>query len=237
MPQYLAPGVYVEEVPSAIKPIAGVGTSTAGFIGTVADDVTMPVQPGRTGEPAGADRYPSSGRRRHPEADHQLGRQFKKRSATSRPGTGRWPRRCTASSTTAVAAASSARVAADAGDDGVIAALDGFAVHRRDRHRGRSRRAVSDAVAERRPRPLRERVPARPLRDPRRAPRDRPHQGRHPGRHPRQQLRRDLLPLDRAGETRQPGRGRLPPPSGHVAGRVRPRGQPSAACTRRPPTR
>ena len=47
MPQYLAPGVYVEEVASAIKPIAGVGTSTAGFIGIVADNVTMPPQPGK----------------------------------------------------------------------------------------------------------------------------------------------------------------------------------------------
>jgi uncharacterized protein len=37
MPQYLAPGVYVEEVPSAVKAIAGVGTSTAGFIGVVPD--------------------------------------------------------------------------------------------------------------------------------------------------------------------------------------------------------
>jgi len=37
MPEYLAPGVYVEEVPSAVKPIAGVGTSTAGFIGVSAD--------------------------------------------------------------------------------------------------------------------------------------------------------------------------------------------------------
>ncbi len=37
MPEYLAPGVYVEEVPSAVKPIAGVGTSTAGFIGISAD--------------------------------------------------------------------------------------------------------------------------------------------------------------------------------------------------------
>jgi len=35
MPQYFAPGVYVEEVPSAVKAIAGVGTSTAGFIGIV----------------------------------------------------------------------------------------------------------------------------------------------------------------------------------------------------------
>lgn len=32
---YLPPGVYVEEVPSAVRPIAGVGTSTAGFIGVV----------------------------------------------------------------------------------------------------------------------------------------------------------------------------------------------------------
>jgi len=63
MPQYLTPGVYVEEVPSAIKPIAGVGTSTAGFAGVVADDVGMPLRPGRTGttadgKPNPADRYP-----------------------------------------------------------------------------------------------------------------------------------------------------------------------------------
>src|SRR6266508_5263652 len=43
MPQYLAPGVYVEEVASAVQPIAGVGTSTAGFIGVVPDTVTVPV--------------------------------------------------------------------------------------------------------------------------------------------------------------------------------------------------
>ncbi|MEU6535383.1 phage tail sheath subtilisin-like domain-containing protein [Streptomyces sp. NPDC047000] len=49
MPQYLAPGVYVEEVPSAIKPIAGAGTSTAGFVGVVDDTVTMPLLPGRSG--------------------------------------------------------------------------------------------------------------------------------------------------------------------------------------------
>jgi phage tail sheath protein FI len=48
MPEYLAPGVYVEEVPSAIKPIAGVGTSTAGFVGVSADipDNQMPEKPG-----------------------------------------------------------------------------------------------------------------------------------------------------------------------------------------------
>lgn len=33
MPQYLSPGVYVEEVPSAVQAIAGVSTSTAGFLG------------------------------------------------------------------------------------------------------------------------------------------------------------------------------------------------------------
>jgi len=43
MPQYLSPGVYVEEVPSAIKPIAGVSTSTAGFIGVIADAIDQPL--------------------------------------------------------------------------------------------------------------------------------------------------------------------------------------------------
>ncbi|MEM7335778.1 MAG: phage tail sheath C-terminal domain-containing protein [Chloroflexota bacterium] len=33
MPEYLAPGVYVEEVSSGAKPIEGVSTSTAGFVG------------------------------------------------------------------------------------------------------------------------------------------------------------------------------------------------------------
>jgi phage tail sheath protein FI len=42
MPQYLSPGVYVEEVPSAVQPIAGVGTSTAGFIGIVPDSIELP---------------------------------------------------------------------------------------------------------------------------------------------------------------------------------------------------
>jgi len=51
VPQYLSPGVYVEEVPSGAAPIAGVGTSTAGFIGSAADDVQMPFQPGRPSDP------------------------------------------------------------------------------------------------------------------------------------------------------------------------------------------
>jgi uncharacterized protein len=43
--QYAAPGVYVEEVPPSARPIAGVGTSTAGFIGVAADGVAMPTRP------------------------------------------------------------------------------------------------------------------------------------------------------------------------------------------------
>lgn len=46
--QYQAPGVYVVEQDSGAKPIAGVGTSTAGFVGLAPDTVTMPVRPGRT---------------------------------------------------------------------------------------------------------------------------------------------------------------------------------------------
>ncbi len=46
MPQYLSPGVYVEEVKPKAQAIGGVGTSTAGFIGVVADTVTMPARPG-----------------------------------------------------------------------------------------------------------------------------------------------------------------------------------------------
>src|SRR5947208_3004682 len=33
MPNYLTPGVYVEEIPAASKPIEGVGTSVAAFVG------------------------------------------------------------------------------------------------------------------------------------------------------------------------------------------------------------
>ena len=62
MPTYLTPGVYVEEVPPAARPIAGVSTSTAGLIGVVDDGVTMPLRPGRSGlkpdgSPEPADHY------------------------------------------------------------------------------------------------------------------------------------------------------------------------------------
>ena len=49
MPQVLSPGVYVQEVPSAVQAIAGVGTSTAAFVGYVANDVPMPARPDGSG--------------------------------------------------------------------------------------------------------------------------------------------------------------------------------------------
>lgn len=45
MTTYRAPGVYVVETPSAVQPIAGVGTSTAGFIGVFAAPAARPVAP------------------------------------------------------------------------------------------------------------------------------------------------------------------------------------------------
>ncbi len=42
MPEYLSPGVYVEEVPSTIKPIVGVSMSTAAFVGIVPDTIQIP---------------------------------------------------------------------------------------------------------------------------------------------------------------------------------------------------
>lgn len=37
MPEEIFPGVFVEEVPSGVKSIEGVSTSTAGFVGSAAD--------------------------------------------------------------------------------------------------------------------------------------------------------------------------------------------------------
>jgi phage tail sheath protein FI len=42
MPGYVTPGVYVEEIPSSVKPIAGASTSTAGFIGIIPDSFLLP---------------------------------------------------------------------------------------------------------------------------------------------------------------------------------------------------
>jgi hypothetical protein len=51
MSEYLHPGVYVQEVPSAVRPIEGVSTSTAAFIG-VADKGPVPGTLLPTGRPA-----------------------------------------------------------------------------------------------------------------------------------------------------------------------------------------
>lgn len=51
MPEYLHPGVFVQEVPSAVLPIQGVSTSTAAFIG-VADKGPVPGTLTPTGQPA-----------------------------------------------------------------------------------------------------------------------------------------------------------------------------------------
>jgi uncharacterized protein len=40
---YLSPGVYVEDVPPLARPIAGVGTSTAGFLGIIPDTIKYAV--------------------------------------------------------------------------------------------------------------------------------------------------------------------------------------------------
>lgn len=44
MPEYLAPGVYVEEIDTGSKPIEGVSTSTAGMLGvTERGPVNVPI--------------------------------------------------------------------------------------------------------------------------------------------------------------------------------------------------
>lgn len=47
MPQYLSPGIFVEEATSGSSPVTGVSTTTAAFVGTVAAGVTMPPIPGQ----------------------------------------------------------------------------------------------------------------------------------------------------------------------------------------------
>lgn len=42
MPEYLAPGVYVEEVEIGAKPIEGLSTRTAGFLGVTERGPTVP---------------------------------------------------------------------------------------------------------------------------------------------------------------------------------------------------
>lgn len=60
MPQYLSPGVYVEEVPSGSAPIAGVSTSIAGFIGSVSANIVTPEQPGQVDSSGNPIHYPAA---------------------------------------------------------------------------------------------------------------------------------------------------------------------------------
>ena len=69
MPQYLTPGVYVEEVPSGSSPIAGASTSTPGIVGYVADDVVMPFKPGQLVQATAADGTPRMGAAGKPVID------------------------------------------------------------------------------------------------------------------------------------------------------------------------
>lgn len=45
MPEYLSPGVYVVEVPGGARPIEGVSTSTAGFVGTIVKEMRRVLHP------------------------------------------------------------------------------------------------------------------------------------------------------------------------------------------------
>ena len=42
MPEYLAPGVYIEEISRGARPIEGVSTSTTGFVGQTERGPTAP---------------------------------------------------------------------------------------------------------------------------------------------------------------------------------------------------
>ena len=107
MPTYTWPGVYVEEVPSAVKPIAGVGTSTAAFIG-VSADITRPGIPRRRRAcPPARAAAPTRRRRRSPPGRSTAGPSSRRSSATSRTPTGTWRRPSSGSSTTEAPAAGS----------------------------------------------------------------------------------------------------------------------------------
>ncbi|MGA7412014.1 MAG: hypothetical protein WBW33_16165, partial [Bryobacteraceae bacterium] len=59
MPEYLSPGVYVEEIPSTIKPIAGVSTSTAAFVGVIKGPLQIPEE-NPSYDPTGGSKDPSA---------------------------------------------------------------------------------------------------------------------------------------------------------------------------------
>ena len=65
MPTYLSPGVYVEEVDSGSRPIEGVGTAVAAFVGLAEDGpfnapTLVPTGPSTSGTSAASSRAPTS---------------------------------------------------------------------------------------------------------------------------------------------------------------------------------
>jgi len=58
MPDYLTPSVYVEDIPAGNKPINGIDTNTAAFIGVVTDEVVLPSPPAAL--PTGGDVTPAT---------------------------------------------------------------------------------------------------------------------------------------------------------------------------------
>ena len=88
MAEYATPGVYVEEVPAAVKPIAGVGTSTAGFIGIVEYgevDPTVEALTNRTlYEVLPLSFSPSSGQRLSDDINNRIKTQFAAPNTTAK---------------------------------------------------------------------------------------------------------------------------------------------------------
>jgi phage tail sheath protein FI len=88
MAQYASPGVYVEEVPSATKPIAGVSTSTAGFIGILPLSYRIPTGVSRSKVFAGDGKTTSFPLANDPVADQKVsveGRTVSSSKITSAP--------------------------------------------------------------------------------------------------------------------------------------------------------
>jgi len=88
MAQYASPGVYVEEVPSATKPIAGVSTSTAGFIGILPESYRVPTGVSRSKVFMGDGKTTSFPLANDPVADHKAvveGRGVSSSTITSTP--------------------------------------------------------------------------------------------------------------------------------------------------------
>lgn len=118
MPEYLSPGVYVEEIASAVQAIAGVSTSTAAFIGILPDTVDIPepnpsYDPTRkaatAGAPGSAPPPPDTGTARTSASSGRAGRT----APAPDPGDGGQPAPGDSSSTAGSTAAAGAGSAPD----------------------------------------------------------------------------------------------------------------------------